>query len=122
MVEFSSQIVMGVAPLGNPLKLPQCLGLTLICDGELGVPLESQQGNLASSPVEVGNSGFLSSFSGKLRIPLELSWGNSGFISSCNRVVRSPFELRRGIWVSSQVAAGESGLLSSCEGELRVPL
>ena len=64
--------MVGVAPLGNPLELPQCLGLVSICDGELGVPLESHQGNWASSPVEVGNSGFLLSFSGKLRIPLEL--------------------------------------------------
>ena len=71
VVEFS-RIVVGVAPLGNPLELPQCLGLVLICGGELGVPLESQQGNWASSPVEVGNSGFLLSFSEKLRIPLEL--------------------------------------------------
>ena len=61
-----------VAPLGNPLKFPQYLGLVSICDGEHGVPLESQQGNWASPPVEVGNSGFLSSFSGKLRFPLEL--------------------------------------------------
>ena len=86
--------MVGVAPLGNPLELPQCLGLVSICDGELGVPLESHQGNWASSPVEVGNSGFLLSFSGKLRIPLELCWGNLGFISSCNKGVRSPLELR----------------------------
>ena len=64
--------MVGVAPLGNPLELPQYLGLVSICDGKFGVPLESQQGNRASSPVEVGNSGFLSDFSRKLRISLDL--------------------------------------------------
>ena len=32
--------MVGVAALGNPLELHQCLGLILICDGELGVHLE----------------------------------------------------------------------------------
>ena len=62
----------GVAPLGNPLELSQCLGLISICDGELGVPLGSQQGNRTSSRVEVGSSGLLLGFSGKLKISLEL--------------------------------------------------
>ena len=111
-VEFSSRIVVGVAPLGNPLKFPQCFGLISICDGELGVPLESQQGNRASSPVEVGKSGFLSSFSGKLRFPLELSWGKL--------VVH--LELQQGSQASSQVVRGNSGFISSCSRGLGFPL
>ena len=107
-VEFSSRIVVGVAPLGNPLKFPQCFGLISICDGELGVPLESQQGNRASSPVEVGKSGFLSSFSGKLRFPLELSWGKL--------VVH--LELQQGSQASSQDAVGDSGSSQVVTGDL----
>ena len=59
MVECSSRIVVGWAALGNALQLHGFLGLELSWDGELGVPVESLQGNRATSQIEVGNSGFL---------------------------------------------------------------
>ena len=37
-----------------------------------------------------------------------------GYLSNSNRGVKTPLELRWGSRVSSQVAAGELGLLSSC--------
>ena len=48
--------------------------------------------------------------------------GILGFHSSCNRLVRPPLDLRQGTQISSRVAIGDSGLLSSYEGEHRVHL
>ena len=75
------------------------MGFLLSPDRELGVPLELQKGNRASSLIEVveigvppvfqqgsqassqvarGNLGFLLSYGGKLRVPLELQqWTQS---------------------------------------------
>ena len=113
--------MVGVAPLGHPLELPQCLGFVSICDGELGVPLESQQGNWASSPVEVGNSGLISGFSRKSGFLLSCdgeTWGSSRVVtgesdlSSGGEELGFPLELQQGSQASSQVV----------RGELRVPL
>ena len=62
--------------------LSNCIrGLVLIlsCNGEFGVPLDLQQGNLASSRVKVGNSWFLLRCSRELGVPLELHQGTWRF-------------------------------------------
>ena len=74
--------------------LPSC------CEGKLGVPFESLQGNQALSRVE-GELGFLLACSGKHMVPLEWQWGTGD---------------------TSQVATGESGLLLSWGGEVVFPL
>ena len=48
--------------------------------------------------------------------------GNLGVTLVCGRKLGFPLELRRGSQGSYGVATGELGLLSSCRGELRVPL
>ena len=61
--------------------------------GELGVPLQSLQGNRVTFQIEAGTPGFFSSCSGKLGVSLKLSGGN---------------------WRSCGVAIGETGLLLRC--------
>ena len=61
---------------------------------------------MASSCVQAGNSGFLSSCNRELRVPNEFQQGNqasapaeawdSAFFSSCKRGIRPPVELRWG--------------------------
>ena len=48
------------------------LGPVLNWDGELGVTLESVQGNRATSQVEVGNSGLVLCPGGKVGVSLKL--------------------------------------------------
>ena len=47
-------------------------GFILRCEGKVGIPLESEQGNRPSTRDEVGNMEFFSSCFGKLRVPLGL--------------------------------------------------
>ena len=86
------------------------------CEGKLGVPFESLQGNKFLSIVGgisvsfrlvVGITGFLSSCSVDLGIPLEWQqWsqdssrvevGKSCFLSSCSRGVGPPLELQQNL-------------------------
>ena len=85
-------------------------------------------GTQGSSRVVVGNSGFLSSCSGEIRVPLELQQGsqasshveawNCGFLLSCKSIAKLPFELRRGTSFFSLVATGESFILCVLSGIL----
>ena len=98
--------------------------------GAAHFPLVSLQGNRASSRVEVGNSGFLSSFNRDLRVPIEFQQGiqasscvealNSAFLSSYKRAVKPPVEYRWGPWAFTRGATRESDLFSPCEGILGV--
>ena len=47
----------------------------LSCEGPLGIPLQSVQGHMASSRVEAGTSGFLSSSDMDLGVPMEFQQG-----------------------------------------------
>ena len=73
--------------------------------------LDLQQRRRGSSQVVVGISGFIFSYGGKLRVPLELQQGTQ---SSSQDAV--------GTQCSSRVAAWVSGLHSSCGGEPGVSL
>ena len=87
--------------------------------------------NKASSRVEVGNSGFLSSFDKNLGVLIEFQQGsqalshfeawNYAFLSGCKRAVRPQVELRCGTWAFSRGATRESDLAYCCEGILGVP-
>ena len=46
-------------------------GLLLNCEGKVGIPLESKQENLPSSPDEVRNAGLFSGFGWNLGAPLK---------------------------------------------------
>ena len=74
--------------------------------GPPGIPLESQQGNKASSRVEAANSGLLSSCD-----------KDHGFLSSFKRGVRPRIVLRHGTRLSSHVVKGVS---DTCRVELGI--
>ena len=114
---------------------------------EYQIALESLQGKMASSRVCAWGGGM-----GNLVVFLKLrreAWGssrflkvNSGNLACCLKEVKPPFKLQGGaqdasrvtagerasshVWLESrgvsQVAAGSFGLLSSWDGDLRVPL
>ena len=83
------------------------------CHGDLGVSLELQEGSQALSHVEAWTSTFLSSGKRGVSPPVELRWeiracfshatGESDLPSCFEEETRGPI----------QVAAGESGLMSS---------
>ena len=98
--------------------LPQGSQVFFQLRGYHGIPLESLQGNRASSQVETGNSGYLSSCDRDLRVPIEFqqksqasscleAW-NSAFLSSCKRGIRPPVKLKQGTLAFSRGATGES--------------
>lgn len=69
--------------------------------GNFGIPLESLQGNWASSQVEAGTG-----------VSLELRWVSQGSSLGCDGDLREPLpSCLSGVWH-----------LSSYEGELRIPL
>lgn len=96
-----------------------------------GIPLESLQGNKASSRVEAGNSGYLCSSDWDLRDPIEFQKGSQSsshietwylvFLSSFTRSVRPSVDLMQGTWAFSTLATGESDLPLCYEEILRVP-
>ena len=102
------------------------------CVGYHGIPLESLQGNRASSQVETGISGFLCSCSRDLRFPIcfnrwhhglsRVEAWNSVFLSRCKKGVRIPVEFRQVTCAFSRSATGESDLPSGCEGRLGISL
>ena len=127
------------------------VGPPLLLRGEIVFPFELQQESWASIRVVVGNSGFLSSFGGKLGVPLKLQEGSqassrvargksvfhlccsrgvsplelrglTGFLLSYSRGVRPPLELQQATQGSSQDAAGNSVFLLSCNRAVRPPL
>ena len=83
------------------------VGPPLLLRGEIVFPFELQLESWASIRVVVGNSGFLSSFGGKLGVPLKLQGGsrassqvvagNLSFLSRVDRDYRFPLELQQGI-------------------------
>lgn len=85
------------------------------CSVGLSVPFELWQGTRGSSQVVKGISVFLSSCNRGVRPPLKFV-GNSGFFSICIMGVGPHLELSWGTRVSSQVAGGDSELLSSFSG------
>ena len=85
-------------------------------DGELGIPLQSLQGNQATFWMEAGNPGFFPSWGGKLRVSLELQCGIRG---SCG-VAICETGLLLGVrisWDSSWLEAGASALISRQGGQ-----
>ena len=60
----------GVPDPGVPLEFQGKTGL-LWCDGNVGIPLQTKQGNGPSSRDEEGKMGLLLSCGGKLGVPLE---------------------------------------------------
>ena len=102
------------------------------CEGPLEIPLQSVQVHRASSPFEVGTSGFLSSADMDLRDPMELQQGsqalfhvetwNSASLFRCKRVIRLPVELALGSGAFSQAAPGLSHLPLCSEWILMVPV
>ena len=56
---------------GDPLEFPGETGLLLRCDGNVGIPFHTKQGNRLSSQDEEGKMGLFFSCGGKLGIPLE---------------------------------------------------
>ena len=132
VAEFSSRIMVGESPLGNPLWLHQrACGSSRVsvgnseffsnCSGKLGVPLKLKQGSWASSRAALGNLGVFSRCYRGIVSHLELqsgaqcfshdAVGNTEFLSSCGGNLWVPHELQQGTQNSSHVAAGESGLI-----------
>ena len=97
--------------LGIPLQVPWGTqgasrvasgksSLHLICEREHGIALESQQGNQAS---------------------VRMEWAISRCFSSCGKMVGFP-PFAMGTLGSLYFVSGKSGILSSCEGPLWIPL
>ena len=85
-------------------------------DRELGVPLELQKGNRASSLIEVVEIGVPPVFQQGSQASSQVVVWNSGFFSICNMGVGLHLELSWGTQVSYLFAAGDSELLSSYSG------
>ena len=63
---------------GVPLEFRGETGLLLMCDGNVGIPLQTKQGIGPSSRDEEGKPGLFLSCGGKLGVPLEwrqVCWG-----------------------------------------------
>ena len=108
----------------------------LSLDGDLGLPLEWQQGSQDSSGVEVGKSCFLSSCSRGVKPPLELqqklgfllylSLKTWRFLDNCHRGLRAPLKVlgeisvplyfHHGMQDCTGVVVGKSGFTSSLVG------
>ena len=140
----------GTTP-GVPLEFQGETGLLLMCDENVGIPLQTKQRNRPSSRVEegklglflscMGNSAFLSSrygYVGELlelpkgcQVPFRGSRGKVGFLSRrCSGegphlALRgeSPgfLELRQDTWSSSRVWTGTSGTRSCCLRKVKSP-
>ena len=84
---------------------------------ELGIPLESLQGNWATSQTEAGKSRFFLSCGGKWGFSL-VATANSGILSSGTGYLAEPRELHKGSQASFRVSRRNSGLLSMpCRGK-----
>ena len=69
----------GMTPEG-PLEFQCETGLLLVCDRNVGIPLQTKQGNGPSSRDVEGNPGHLFNCGGKLGLPLEwrrVCWGTT---------------------------------------------
>ena len=126
----------GVPDPGVPLEFQGKTGL-LWCDGNVGIPLQTKQGNGPSSRDEEGKMGLLLSCGGKLGVPLE--WrlfelpkefqvlfrvlrGKVGFPSRCYSGKGPDLALRGESPGFSRVEAGNLVFLFSCYRDLRDPL
>ena len=100
----------GVSSWESSLVASEGLWLILCFSGELGVLLELQWETWCSSRVKTGELGLLLSGIGKLGGPFETLQGNrvSSGVAAWNSVFRD--------------AAGNTEFLSSCDGNLWVPL
>ena len=102
------------------------------CEGTVGIPLESMQGNRHSSRSEVGNTGLFLSCGGKLGIPLELRqvyqrisgvpYRQSSLLSSYEGEHGTALGSLLGNRASSCVEKGISWFFLSCCQKLGVPL
>ena len=83
---------------GVPLEFQGETGLLLSCDGNIGIPLQTKQGNGPSSCDEEGKPGLFLSCGGKLSVPLEwtcVCWGN---FLRCLKHVKCPSGAQEGRW------------------------
>ena len=106
-------------------------GILSNCEGPLRIPLGLVQWRRASSPVEVGTSGFLSCSDVDLGVCLPFQTGsqvlncvkawNSALLSSCKRGFRPPVQLNWGSGAFLEFANGVSVLPLCCELILGVP-
>ena len=96
----SSRVAIGISgfhlsydrALSDPIELHHGSQASLLMQGVLWDSLKSQQGNRASSRVEVGNSGFPSSCDGYL-----------GILSNCDGNLTELLRLPRGIRTPSEL-------------------
>ena len=122
VAEFSSRIMVGESPLGNPLWLHQrACGSSRVsvgnseffsnCSGKLGVPLKLKQGSWASSRAALGNLGVSQDAIGELCL-----------ISSCRVELSVSLMMQWETQSFFQAVVGTSGFLLSCNRELRIHL
>ena len=90
-----------------PTRVPvefQCeTGLLLRCDGNVGIPFQTKQGNRPSSRVEQGKRGLLLSCSWKLSVALE-----------SERISREALGFHKGCQVPFRLTRGNVGFLRKC--------
>ena len=86
--------ISGMTPV-VPLEFEGETGLLLMCDGNVGIPLQTKQGIGPSSRDEEGKPGLLLSCGGKLCVPLE-GTGILGTFLSCIKGVKFPFVFQEG--------------------------
>ena len=88
---------------GVPLEFQGETGLLLSCDGNIGIPLQTKQGNGPSSQEEEWKTGLLVSCGGKFNVPLEWRW-----------VCQQLLELPKWGQIPFRGSRGKVGFLSRC--------
>ena len=87
----------GTTP-GVPLEFQGETGLLLRCDGNVGIPLWTKQGNGPSSRDEEGKLGLFLSCGGKFSVLLEWRRICRGNFLRCLKCVKYPLEAQEGRW------------------------
>ena len=107
----------GTTP-GFPLEFQGETGLLLRCVGNIGIPLQMNQGIGPSSRDEEGKLGLFLSCGGKLSVPLEWT-GILGTFLICTKGYKYPVTYQEGMWHFSRETLLWKRASSRGEGESR---
>ena len=96
---------------GDALEFSGETGLLFRCNGNVGNPFLTKQGNRPSSRVEEGEQAAHLELWCEPQCSSQVGTGISGNVLSCRKGVKYSFMFQKGTWDSSRNAALEQGLI-----------
>ena len=111
-VDWASGVFLnGAMTPGEVLEFQSETGLLLTCDGNVGIPFLTKQGNQPSQ-VEEGGNGALLELCRETWCSAPVGTGISGIFLICIKGVPYPLAFQQATWDSSRDTALEKGLIS----------